>query len=337
MTPQSATEAAELGPAQTEPAQSEAVESEAAQSKSAQPETARPESAPSESAQPEPVRPDAPSAAPVLELDGVSVRLGGRQILDGVAFSVRPGEFTGLIGANGAGKTTILRTVMGLRTPDRGAVLIDGAPLARRGRQVGYVPQKVLIEPDAPLRARDLVALGLDGERIGPRFPSRRRREQVDAMLAAVDATRFADERVGTLSGGEQQRVLIAHALIGRPRLLLMDEPLANLDLRSGQEIVELVSRVARQHQVAVLLSAHDINPLLPFMDKVVYVAAGRAASGPTNEVVRSEVLSALYRHPVSVLRVDGRVLVVAGSTVTTDAGPLNSLDRPVGTPGPGA
>ena len=266
-------------------------------------------------------------APPVLALDGVGVRIGGRQILDAVSFSVGPGEFAGLIGSNGAGKTTILRTVMGLRSPDHGSVLIDGAPAgraqARRGRRVGYVPQKVLIEPDAPLRARDLVALGLDGERLGPRLPSRRRREQVEAMLAAVDATRFADERVGTLSGGEQQRVLIAHALIGRPRLLLMDEPLANLDLRSGQEIVELVSRVARQQRVAVLLSAHDINPLLPVMDKVVYVAEGRAASGPTEQVVRSEVLSALYRHPVSVLRVDGRVLVVAGSTVTTDLGPL--------------
>jgi zinc/manganese transport system ATP-binding protein len=258
-----------------------------------------------------------------LTLDGVSIRLGGRQILDRVTFGLAAGEFTGLIGSNGAGKTTILRIIMGLRTPDEGRVLIDGHPLTRRGRAVGYVPQKVVIEPDAPLRARDLVALGLDGDRLGPRLPSRKRREQVEAMLAAVDATRFADERVGTLSGGEQQRVLIAHALIGKPRLLLMDEPLANLDLRSGQEIVELTARVAREQQVAVLLSAHDMNPLLPVMDRVVYVAGGRAASGTTDEVVRSEVLTDLYGHPVSVLRVDGRVLVVAGSTVTTDLGPM--------------
>jgi zinc/manganese transport system ATP-binding protein len=259
----------------------------------------------------------------VLTLDRVSIRLGGRQILDGVSFALAPGEFTGLIGSNGAGKTTILRIIMGLRAPDEGRVLVGGRPLASRGRTVGYVPQKVLIEPDAPLRARDLVALGLDGERLGPRLPSRKRRDQVEAMLEAVDATRFADERVGTLSGGEQQRVLIAHALIGRPTLLLMDEPLANLDLRSGQEIVDLTARVAREQQVAVLLSAHDINPLLPVMDWVVYVAEGRAAAGPTDEVVRSEVLTDLYRHPVSVLRVAGRVLVVAGSTITTDLGPI--------------
>ena len=257
---------------------------------------------------------------PALESTGVSVRLGGRQILDRVSFAVAPGEFTGLIGSNGAGKTTLLRVVMGLRQPDGGGVRFDGAAAERRSRRrIGYVPQKILIEPDAPLRARDLVGLGLDGARLGPLLPTRRRRAAVDEMLEAVDAARFADARVGTLSGGEQQRVLVAHALIARPRLLLMDEPLANLDLRSGQEVVDLVARVARDQGVAVLLSAHDINPLLPVMDKVVYLADGRAASGSTAEVVRGDVLSALYRHPVSVLRVDGRILVVAGSTVTAE------------------
>jgi zinc/manganese transport system ATP-binding protein len=257
----------------------------------------------------------------VLALDGVSIRLGGRQILDQVTFALAAGEFTGLIGSNGAGKTTLLRIVMGLRAADSGTVRVGDRPLARRARQVGYVPQKIQIEPDAPLRARDLVALGLDGEKLGPRLPSRARRARVEEMLAAVDATRFADERVGTLSGGEQQRVLIAHALIGRPKLLLMDEPLANLDIRSSQEIVDLVSGIAKEQGVAVLLSAHDINPLLPVMDKVVYLAGGRAACGATHEVVRSDVLTSLYRHPVSVLRVDGHILVVAGSSVTTDSG----------------
>jgi zinc/manganese transport system ATP-binding protein len=267
-----------------------------------------------------------PASAPALELRAVSVRLGGRQILDQVSFRIAPGEFTGLIGSNGAGKTTMLRIILGLRAADAGDVLVDGRSSGGVGRRragglrIGYVPQKIQLEPDAPLRARDLVALGLDGGRLGPRLPSRGRRETVERMLASVGATAFADERVGTLSGGEQQRILIAHALISRPRLLLMDEPLANLDLRSGQEVVELVSQVAREHAVAVLLSAHDINPLLPVMDKVVYLAEGRAAAGTTEQVVRSDVLSGLYQHPISVLRVDGRILVVAGSTVTADA-----------------
>ena len=137
----------------------------------------------------------------------------------------------------------------------------------RRNRSIGYVPQKVLLDPDMPMRARDLVALGLDGHRFG--MPSRpQRKALVDEMLGAVDAQQFADARVGTLSGGEQQRVLIAHALISRPRLLLLDEPLANLDLRSGQEIIALLHRIAVEQRIAVLLSAHEMNPLLPVMDR---------------------------------------------------------------------
>ena len=251
--------------------------------------------------------------AELLEVDGASVVLGGRRILDAVSFSVRAGEFTGLIGSNGAGKTTLLRVVLGLQRVDAGSVLLDGRPLGRGNRAVGYVPQKVLLDPDMPMRARDLVALGIDGHRFGVALPSRRRREAVDEMLHAVDAARFADARVGTLSGGEQQRVLIAHALIGRPKLLVLDEPLANLDLRSGQEVVELLDRVAAEQQVAVLLSAHEMNPLLPVMDRIVYLAGGRAASGTTEEVVRSDVLSKLYGHQVHVHVLDGRIIVVAG------------------------
>ncbi|MFI9273504.1 metal ABC transporter ATP-binding protein [Kitasatospora sp. NPDC052896] len=265
----------------------------------------------------------------VLSLAGVSVWRGGRRILDEVEFSLGPGEFTGLIGSNGAGKTTILRVVMGMLAPTEGRILVDGRPLGRRNRSVGYVPQKVLIDPDAPLRARDLVGLGLDGERVGVRTPSRQRRQHVEEMLDAVDASAFADSRVGNLSGGEQQRVLIAHALISRPRLLLMDEPLANLDIRSGQEIVDLLARIAKEQRIAVLLSAHDMNPLLPVLDRVVYVAGGRTAVGTTDEVVRTEVLSKLYGHPVNVLRVDGRVLVVSGSSVSLDPAPRQP-GRPV-------
>jgi zinc/manganese transport system ATP-binding protein len=140
-------------------------------------------------------------------------------------------------------------------------------------------------------------------------------------MLHAVDADRFADARVGNLSGGEQQRVLIAHALISRPKLLLLDEPLANLDLRSGQEIISLLARIAAEQHVAVLLSAHEMNPLLPVMDRVVYLAGGRAASGTTEQVIQPEVLSKLYGHHVDVLHVHGRVLVVAGTAPVSDAG----------------
>jgi zinc/manganese transport system ATP-binding protein len=253
----------------------------------------------------------------LLELDGVSVRLGGRQILGDVGFTVRPGEFAGIIGPNGAGKTTLLRVVLGLIPAASGQILLDGEPRRDHHKAartaIGYVPQKLNIDPDVPLRARDVVSLGLDGHRLGFAFPSRQRRDLVEAALTDVGAQNYANARVGELSGGEQQRVMIAHALIGRPRLLLLDEPLANLDLRSEQEIVTLLGKLAREQDIAVLLSAHDMNPLINVMDRIIYVANGKVATGPTDEVVTTEGLSALYGHHVDVLHVHGRVVVVAG------------------------
>ncbi|MBV9092734.1 MAG: metal ABC transporter ATP-binding protein [Streptosporangiaceae bacterium] len=242
--------------------------------------------------------------AELLRLDGVGVRLGGREILRDVSFTIAPGEFTGLIGPNGAGKTTLLRVILGLQPVATGAMLLNGS--------VGYVPQKLAIEPDTPLRVRDVVGLGLDGHKLGIRLPSRARRERVNEMLTAVGAQRYANARIGELSGGEQQRVMIAHALIARPRLLLLDEPLANLDIASVGGIVSVLARLARAEGTAVLISAHDMNPLVPVMDTIVYVASGRAAVGSTDQVVQPEVLSRLYGQHVDVLRVHGRILVVA-------------------------
>ena len=244
-----------------------------------------------------------------LTVDRLSLSFPGRQVLREVSFSLAQGAFCGLIGSNGSGKTTLLRTILGFQAPQSGEVRFAGS----RGRaSVGYVPQKIMLDPDMPLRARDLVALGLDGNRLGLPFPSRARTRRVDEMLAAVDATSFADQRVGNLSGGQQQRVLIAHALIRRPRLLLLDEPLANLDVRAVADIVALLRRVATRDNITVLVTAHDMNPLLSSMDRIVYLANGRAASGTTEEVVRTEVLSALYGHHIDVIRVHGRVLVIA-------------------------
>jgi zinc/manganese transport system ATP-binding protein len=247
------------------------------------------------------------STDPLLQLDGVGIRLGGRQILSDVSFSVRKGEFAAIIGPNGAGKTTLLKLILGLRPTSAGRII--------KGRQAtfGYVPQKIVIDSDIPLRARDVVSLGLDGHKLGFSFPSRSRKEKIDQALRDVGAHEFADARVGELSGGQQQRVLIAHALVSRPQLLLLDEPLANLDLRSEQEIVALLGKLVREQEIAILLSAHDMNPLLPVMDRIIYVANGKVATGSTDEVVTSEGLTQLYGHPVDVLRVRGRVVVVAG------------------------
>ncbi|HTR74713.1 MAG TPA: metal ABC transporter ATP-binding protein [Solirubrobacterales bacterium] len=257
----------------------------------------------------------------VLSVEELGVRIAGRQVLDRVDFAIAPGEFTGLIGSNGAGKTTLFRAILGLQAASEGRILVGGRPRSPRTDTIGYVPQKFLLDPDLPLRGRDLVGLGLDARRLGFSFGRRRRRELVEEMLAAVGAESFADTRVGRLSGGEQQRILIAHALISGPRLLLADEPLANLDLRSSQEVVSLLARVCRERGVAVLISAHEINPLLPVMDRIVYLAAGRAASGTSQEVIRPDVLSRLYGHHVDVIDVHGRVLIVAGAGDDADLG----------------
>lgn len=250
----------------------------------------------------------------VLRVEDVSASLGGRQVLDRVSFSIAAGGFCGLIGSNGAGKTTLLRVILGLIAPSGGRVVVARSGRSRRNQQIGYVPQKIALEADMPLRARDLVGLGLDGHRFGISRPSAARRAVVDEMLDAVGAHRLANSRVGNLSGGEQQRVMIAQALVGRPKLLLLDEPLANLDIRSAAEVVQLLGQIAAEQRIAILLSAHDMNPLLSVMDRVVYLADGRAASGPTQEVVTTETLSRLYGHQVEVIHVQGRVLVVSGS-----------------------
>jgi zinc/manganese transport system ATP-binding protein len=249
----------------------------------------------------------------VLSVEGISVVLGRRTVLDRVSFTIAPGSFTGLIGTNGAGKTTLLRAILGLLPVSAGRVRFAGDKRSRRNSAIGYVPQKIALEPDMPLRARDLVSLGYDGHRFGVGLRSKERTESVDQMLDAVNATGFADSRIGNLSGGEQQRVMIAHALVSRPQLLLLDEPLANLDISSGREVVDLLARIASEQHISVLLSAHDMNPLLPVMDRIIYLAGGRAASGTTDEVVSAETLSGLYGAPVDVIRTHGRVLVVAG------------------------
>jgi zinc/manganese transport system ATP-binding protein len=177
------------------------------------------------------------------------------------------------------------------------------------------VPQRRSLDPDLNVRARDLVALGVDGSRWGLPLPggaSRRKAALVDAALEAVGASAYAERPVGRLSGGEQQRLLLAHALVTQPRILLLDEPLASLDIRSQGVISALIARVARERGITVVLVAHDVNPLVPFVDHVVYVARGRVVSGRPEEVITGETLSALYDYPVEVIRDSrGRIVVV--------------------------
>ena len=250
----------------------------------------------------------APSAA---ELDGVSIELGGRTILDGISLRVQPGEMVAVLGPNGAGKSTLLRALLGLIPPAKGTIRIAGAP-PRRGRaDVGYCPQARSLDRETPLRARDRVGFGLDGHRWGLRgLPRAERDRRIREALAAVDALPLADGPAGQLSGGEQQRLAIAQALLSRPRLLLLDEPLASLDVRSQKAVVELVDRLRRQFGMAVLFVTHGINPLLGAIDRVCWLANGSAAIGSVDEVIRSDVLSRLYGAPIEVVHAGGRIFV---------------------------
>lgn len=251
----------------------------------------------------------------IVTLEQVRVQFGRRVLLENVNLSCGQGELITILGPNGAGKSTLLKLLLGLLRPAAGSIRVLGRPPRRGNREIGYAPQHRALETDLALRARDVVGFGLDGDRWGIALPSRRRRARIEQALAEVDALAFADAPISLLSGGEQQRLLIAQALLTEPRLLLLDEPLANLDITHGQEIVALISRICRARGVTVLLVSHDINPLLPVTDRVLYLAHGHSAIGTPAEVITSATLSDLYRSPVEVVQALGRLFVVGTET----------------------
>jgi len=243
------------------------------------------------------------SIAPAIVADGLAAAYGDQLIWRNASFTVNPGEFVAVLGPNGAGKSTLLRLLLGLMPVAAGSIEVLGRRPHRGNAQIGYVPQRRNIDRDLPVRGRDFVHLGIDGDRWGVAVgDSADGRERVDQAIASVDAQAYADRPIGRLSGGEQQRLLLAQALVGKPQMLLLDEPLAGLDLRNQIVIAELVAELARANHLTVLLIAHDINPLLPIVDRVLYVAHGGVAIGKPAEVITTEQLSRLYNAPVEVL-----------------------------------
>jgi zinc/manganese transport system ATP-binding protein len=230
---------------------------------------------------------------------------------------VTTGEFVAILGPNGAGKSTLLKALLGVVPLTEGEARIFGKPVRRGNDEVGYLPQRRRFDADLRIRAVDLVRLGLDGANWGIPLPywiagSRAKSAQVDSVIRLVGAEAYAHRPIGELSGGEQQRVLIAQALVTGARMLALDEPLDSLDLSNQQSISALIRDICRQQGVTVLLVAHDVNPILPFIDRVVYAANGQVVSGQPEDVIRTETLSRLYGAPVEVLRTsDGRVVVV--------------------------
>jgi zinc/manganese transport system ATP-binding protein len=252
---------------------------------------------------------------PAVEIQGASVRLGGRPIFSDVELTVGPGEFIAVLGPNGAGKSTLMKAILGLVSLQSGSITVLGETPESARIRVGYLPQRREFDSATRVRGVDLVHLGLDGARWGvPLSRGRRRaeRERVAEVIELVGASRYANRAIGELSGGEQQRLLIAQALVQRPSLLILDEPLDALDLPNQAAVAALVRRLASASNVAVLLVAHEVNPLLPYLDRVIYLAAGRALAGPVENVITAAKLSELYGAPIEVLRAaDGRLVVV--------------------------
>jgi len=262
--------------------------------------------------------------ASVARLAGVRLALGGRVVLDKVDLAVEPGEFVGVLGANGAGKTTLMRALLGLLPPAAGRIEVLGEPARRGNPAIGYMPQSRSVAGFARLSGRDYVAAMMRGHRWGLPLASGGDRRQVDRALDLTGSRQLAERPLGTLSGGERQRLLLAQALLGEPRLLLLDEPLISLDPRRQSEVVALVRDLQRELGVAVLFSAHELNPLLGALDRVLYLGGGRAAMGRVDEVITGPVLSLLYDAPIEVVRTHGRIFVMAGEHDLGREGPCH-------------
>ena len=247
----------------------------------------------------------------IVRFDDATLEYHGPRIWSDLSLAFQPGSFTAILGPNGSGKTSLLRVILGLAELSAGRVEVLGAAPRRGNPGIGYVPQHQSFDRDLPLRGRDLVRLGLDGHHWGFGRPSATTGQRVTAAIEAVEATSYADAAIGRLSGGEQQRLRIAQALVGDPRLLLCDEPLASLDLHHQQEITALIGAWQRRSGGSVLFVTHDVNPILDFVDRVLVVVNGRWATGTPDEVLTSERLTELYGSHVDVLRVHGRILVV--------------------------
>jgi zinc/manganese transport system ATP-binding protein len=258
---------------------------------------------------------------PVLEIRDASMTFGARTLWSNLNLAVQPHEFIAVIGSNGSGKSTLLKTILGQQELTEGGIKVLGRSVRnkrgqRGNRRIGYIPQNRAMDTGLPLRGRDLLHFGLDGHEFGlPHLPfskhTREHKRRVERMIEAIGASAFANKTVGTLSGGELQRLRVGQAVIGEPRLILADEPLSALDLHQQKTIAELLDRERREHEAAVLFVTHDVNPVLDMVDRVLYLANGKFSIGIPDEVLRSDVLSELYGTPVDVVRNQGRIVVV--------------------------
>jgi len=257
----------------------------------------------------------------VVELDQATLRIGGRDVLKDVSFAIEPGEFIGVLGPNGAGKTTLMRAILGLCPPTAGRISVFGRAPERGDGKIGYLPQLRTVIPDLRVRGLDYIASSLHGERWGLPSLSGDDRMAIEETLDAVGARDLATRALSDMSGGERQRLLLAQALMGEPKLLLLDEPLISLDARHQEVVIDAIKQVCRARKITVLFSAHELNQLLSAIDRVLYLGNGRAVLGTVDEIVTAPVLSRLYDTEIEVLRAGGHIFVLSrGRDVERDA-----------------
>ena len=249
-----------------------------------------------------------------IKFRDVRLTLGGRAVLTDVSLEIGACEFVGVLGPNGAGKTTLMRAILGLARPSRGSIHVLGKAAMRGNPAIGYMPQIRAAVASMRLSGWDFVAGVVDGHRLGLPIAGRAGRAEVDRVLDLVGARELGRRPLFETSGGERQRLLLAQALIGRPRLLLLDEPLISLDPHHQRGVVELAKSLQAELGITVLFSAHDLNPLLGALDRVLYLGRGQAALGTVDEVITGPVLSRLYGSEIDVVRLKGRIFVMAGS-----------------------
>jgi len=248
----------------------------------------------------------------IVALEHATLRVGGRDVLSNVGFAIEAGEFIGVLGPNGAGKTTLMRAILGLISPSGGSVKVFGSEPERGNPAIGYLPQLRTVLPDLRVRGRDFIASSLNGERWGLPSLGRQDRIAIEATLEAVGARELAGRPLSEMSGGERQRLLLAQALIGQPKLLLLDEPLISLDARHQEVAIDVIKKFCRERRITVLFSAHELNQLLGTLDRVLYLGNGQAVLGTVDEVVTAPVLSRLYGTEIHVVRASGHIFVMA-------------------------
>jgi zinc/manganese transport system ATP-binding protein len=251
-------------------------------------------------------------SASAVELQNVTLALGGRAVLRDVSFEIQPGEFIGVLGPNGAGKTTLMRAILGLMQPQAGSLRVFGRAPQQGDATIGYLPQLRTVLPDLAVRGIDFIGSSLNGDRWGIPSLSRADRKAIEMTLDSVGARELGSRPLNEMSGGERQRLLLAQALLGNPKLLLLDEPLIMLDTRHQEVAIDVVRKVCRERGITVLFSAHELNQLIGALDRVLYLGGGQAVLGSIDEVVTGPVLSRLYGTEIEVVRASGHIFVLS-------------------------